>query len=413
MIKKFKQILKNKGVTLVEVLVATSLFAVAVVVAGDILVSDVQLEKKTNLQNTLAAEMRIILQQISSEIQNGTIDYDEYYSICVLNEGCKLNTPAWSAFYGMFQGVYGSRFYDPGKSLDNVATKNPDDIGAECSFPNPQNGKECEVVYNLSIDLNTGQNPFTGSADAASAFCENGKGLCGLPQMSGGSVTVDQLFILDKTGTKKTIIAKKLIRTNAPNGTPDYALGKVVMTGKDYDQNGVMDIFSCEEGYNCYGSVGNQAADLAALIPFKSLTKGDANFIKLNKITLPFGFDLTKPFEGSANDTTFVPITPLFANVKDIKFIIHPIEDPYKAYGEPNMKGQPSVTIIITIGLSALTTKDYPGIFPDITLQTTVAAGVTSRIDSYPPVVEVKDGGGDSWLKKEVNGPKTLNPVSN
>ncbi|MFA6305667.1 MAG: prepilin-type N-terminal cleavage/methylation domain-containing protein [Candidatus Gracilibacteria bacterium] len=409
MLKKLKQIFENKGVTLVEVLVAASLFAVATVVAGDILVSDVQLEKKTNLQNTLAAEMRIILQQISSEIQDGTIDYDEYYSICVLNEGCELNKPAGSAFYGMFQGVYGSRFYDPGRSLDGNDTNNPEDIGAECSYPNPQNGKECEVVYNLSVDLNTGQNPFTGSADAASAFCEAGKGLCAPPQMNSGSVTVDQLFILDKTGTKKTIIAKKKIRDFS--GGADYALGKVVMKGKDYDRNGVTDIFSCEEGYNCYGDVGDQADLLAQLIPFKSLTKNDANFIKLNKITLPWGEDLGKPFEGSASETMFVPITPLFASIKDIKFIIHPIEDPYKAYAEPNMKGQPSVTIMLTVGLSSVSVKDYPGVFPDITLQTTVAAGVTSRIDSYPPVVEVKDSGTGSWLKTEVNGPKTLNAV--
>ena len=391
MLKSLKQILKNRGVTLVEVLIASSLFAIAVVVAGDILVSDVQLEKKTSIQNTLASEMRIILQQISSEIQNGTIDYDEYYSVCVLQNNCKSGVST-SAFYGFYNGVYGSRFYDPGRSLDGAATNNPEDLGAECSFPTPQNGKECEVVYNLSVDLNKGQNPFTGDPNDANAFCDkkNGnRGVCN--QITGGSVNVDKLFILDKTGTRKTMIAKKLIR-NVEGGESDYALGKVVMNGKDYDQNGVMDIFSCADGYKCY----NESSIIAKLSPFKMIVK-DADFVT------PWSTDLTSAFEGSANSSTFVPITPLFATVKDVQFIIHPLEDPYKAYAEADMKGQPSVTIVITMGLASPAAKNYPGAFPDITLQTTVAAGVTTRIDSYPPVVELKDAASKNWLKDMID----------
>lgn len=389
--------MKTGGVTLVEVLVATSLFAVATIVAGDILVSDVQLEKKTSIQNSLAAEMRIILQQISSEIQNGTIDYEEYYSVCVLQRACKSNSVL--AFYGFHNGVYGSRFYDPGKSLDDDPTNNPEDLGSECSFPTPQNGKECEVVYNLSVDLNTGQNPFTGDTNAVNAFCDHQDGERGVcDQIIGGSVTIDKLFILDKTGTKKTIIAKKLIRANAPSGPADYALAKVVMNGKDYDQNGVMDIFSCAEGYKCSNS-----PLLKLLSPFRDILKID-DIISQNNITVPLGSDLNQPFEGNADKSFFVPITPLFASVKEVQFIIHPLEDPYKAYAEPNMKGQPSVTIILKVGLSSEAAKNYPGVFPDITLQTTVAAGVTSRIDSYPPVVELKDATAKNWLKGIVDG---------
>jgi len=408
-IKRFKQILKTGGVTLVEVLVATSLFAVATIVAGDILVSNVQLEKKTSIQNTLAAEMRIILQQISSEIQNGTIDYEEYYSVCVLQKACKSNSVF--ALYGFHNGVYGSRFYDPGKSLDGAITNNPEDLGSECSFPSPQNGKECEVTYNLSVDLNTGQNPFTGDPNDVNAFCDHqdgNRGVC--DKISGGSVILDKLFILDKTGTKKTIIAKKLIRANAPIGPADYALAKVVMNGKDYDQNGVMDIFSCAEGYKCL----NSPVLLALWSPFKNVLKIDSTFISQNNITVPLVSDLDQPFEGKADQSMFVPITPLFANVKDVQFIIHPLEDPYKAYAESDMKGQPSVTIILKVGLSSEAAKNYPGIFPDITLQTTVAAGVTNRIDSYPPVVELKDANAVNWLKGMTSGwpSRTIYPVN-
>ena len=161
----------KKGVSLIEVLIAISLFAIVAVVSSNILVDIVQLEKKNSIQNAVYEDLRMMLQMLTKEIQTGTIDYEEYYSYCVIQQADV------GSFFGINHGVYGSRFYDPGKSLDDNATHNPEDLGLECSF---WRDDECEVVYTLSSDLNTGQNPFFGNSADANAFEDiGGVGNCG------------------------------------------------------------------------------------------------------------------------------------------------------------------------------------------------------------------------------------------
>lgn len=339
--------------TLVEVLIAISLFTLAAVISTNILVEVVKLEKRTSVENAIYEDVRIIMQQLTSEIQNGTIDYDEYFSVCVVQDACNNNA---GARYGFYHGVYGSRFYDPGKRSDGVPAVNPRDLGIECSFPDPLGDKECEITYALSGDLNTGQNPFAGSDDAnlASAFCEEGKGIC---DGAKAVVVEDQLFLINGSGTKKTILGRKLIQND------DWALGKIVMNGEDTDQNGLMDKFECSEEYNC---------DIAQ----KS--------------------DLGEAFVAAT--TEFVPITPLRSNVKSLQFVISPIEDPYKAYAENDVRFHPTVTIILTLDLSAEFEEIYPGDFQEFTVQTTVATGLTERIESYPPKGDIYQAGGKSWI---------------
>lgn len=354
----------KKGLSLVEVLIAVSLFAIVAMISSTILIDIVQLEKKSSVQNAIYEDLRIMLQLLTKEIQSGTIDYDEYYNYCVI-QGADAN-----AFFGVNHGVYGSRFYDPGKSLDGVATTNPADLGLECSYP-PSG--ECEVVYTLSTDLNVGQNPFYGVAADSNAFVDRGVGGC-----STDGVT-DHLFLIDNTGTQKTIIAKKQINAF------DYAIGLVRMRGIDFDQNGLVDSFTCLDEFTCDLAVD----DSNIKIPYLDLIGKDINQLD-PPIRLPQESDLIGLF--NANTTQFVPISPLRADVQELKFIIQPLEDPYKAFAESGSRAHPTVTIILTIGLSDSAELDYPGEFEPITVQTTVAAGVLGRIETYPPVNEIMVG---------------------
>ena len=103
------------------------------------------------------------------------------------------------------------------------------------------------------------------------------------------------------------------------------------------------------------------------------------------------------PFD--INTTQFIPITPKRSTIKSLKFIINPIEDPYKAYAENTMRTHPSVTIILTLGLSKETAEDYPDDFEDLTVQATVAAGVIGKLDAYPPMNDVlSKSNAASWL---------------
>lgn len=384
--------------TLIEIIIAISLFTLAAVIASSVLVDIVQIEKKSSIQNAIYEDARIILQQLTKTIQSGTIDYEEYYNIYVVQDEINGRRPIADALYGLNYGVYGSRFFDPGRKLDGTAGVNPSDLGILCSYFDADGN--CEILLTSSSDLSTGQHPFDADDSveqaASDALCHEGAadvGRCGADKN-----VVSELFIIDSTGTKKTIIGRKLISGS------DYAIGMVEMEGRDLDQNGLVDIFSCGSEYNCYGGADSDSAEVLAenylLQPFvqEMVASGEAlDFIAENNIRVPLRSDLETAFNVSTSH--FIPISPLRSNIKELYFIINPTEDPYKAYAENAAQSQPSVTIVMTIGLSAEAEQDFPGEFPDINIQTTVAAGVIGRIDSYPPVSDIlSDDSDQSWI---------------
>jgi hypothetical protein len=139
----------------------------------------------------------------------------------------------------------------------------------------------------------------------------------------------------------------------------------VKLRGLDTDQNGVIDTWTCFDEYNC--------------TEFKD-----------TGISLPSFNDLTLPFD--LNTSQFVPITPKRSSIKSLRFIISPVEDPFKAFNEPLMQAHPSVTVIMTLGLSEEEKANYPGDLQDIMLQGTFTSGVLTKINSYPPTKDV------SWI---------------
>jgi len=146
----------KKGLILVEVLIAISLFAVVVTVANRILADIARLEKRSSVETLVFDDLRMIMQQLTYEIQHATIDYEEYYNYYVLQDAENALEPKDTVYMGLNYGVYGSRFYDPGMSLDGDPTENPKDLGIECSYPNSLPGdQDCEVIYSLSLDHNT------------------------------------------------------------------------------------------------------------------------------------------------------------------------------------------------------------------------------------------------------------------
>lgn len=383
----------RKGFTLVELLIAMSLFTLAAVISSNILIDVVKLEKKTSIQNAIYEDLRIILQQLTNEIQSGTIDYEEYYSQSVVQA---LNPPTGGPFYGINYGVYGSRFYNPGQSLKTLqnpayTTQNPDDLGIECSFPENAE-EECEIYYTSSADSDTGKNPFDES-DKADAFCDETL----IPNSCiDGRNQVKELYLIDATGTKKTIIGRKLL-----NIADDWAIGIVRMEGRDLDQNGVIDVFTCTNEFTC---AVHDPLELNFFGPNGAVQYPDAQELVEAQtgdyiLSLPQQSDLDIAFE--PNTSQFLPISPLRANVTDLRFIIVPVEDPYKAFAEQDLLSHPAVKIIITLDLANIVKDEYPGgvaAFDDITVQTTVAAGVLREIDSYPPMDDVISAAVGSWI---------------
>lgn len=378
----------KKGFTIVEMLIAISLFAIVATISTQLFIDIVNLEKKSSIQNVFYEDARIIMQQISNYIQAGAIDYEEYYNRYVVHDN---NGEA--GYFGVNYGVYASRFYDPGKSLVNEPTHNPEDLGVECSYPAGADIDECDVVFTLATDLNTGQNPFEYAASDeghANAFCDDPL-IGGCDGAEIGRVT--ELYLIDSTGTEKTILARK---KTGELTNDDWALGMMKLDGIDVDQNGVVDTWKCKEEFSCYGDgSAAEALEVATAIGHDYIQT--ASDVSAYDIRLPQYSDLGQVFDLSSSQ--FVPITPRRSSIKNLNFIIHPVEDPYRAFSEDNMQAHPSVTIVMTIGLTEAEAELYPGDFQDVTVQTTVTAGVLGKITSYPPTTDV------GWIDGVLNVP--------
>jgi len=380
----------KKGFTLVEILIAASLFVVVTSVSTMVLFDIIKSEKRSNILNAVYEDARIVMEQITEMIQNNAIDYDEYYSVNVLQPQNSFTDIA----YGMYNGVYSSRFYDPGLYyLNGIGStgSNPIHLGMQCSdVPTPASISDCVMPYKLSKDKNTGKNPYEGRSGAqqtdSNAFCDQysdpAMNDCDLLATSEDvtGISSDELYLINAAGNKKTILVQQNLNDQ------DSAIGMLELDGIDSDQNGITDLFTCGEQYTCDSEVG----DIGPYLITKLGGRYPSILNDLDKIS-DLGMSIAKrsnkisAFNFSANNS-FIPITPFRSNVASLQFIITPIEDPYKAYAEDAVQTHPSVTILLVVEPSSAEKAKYPGGNPpQAVIQKTVTAGVHEKVESYPP----------------------------
>jgi type II secretory pathway pseudopilin PulG len=349
------------GFTLLEALIAATIFALVSTIGAAIFINISQSERKTELSNALYEDARIIMEMLSREIRAGTIDYEEYYSINVAD----------AKYYGINRGVYGSRFYDPGYYLKDDGTvavgTNPTHLGVHI---------DQGVIYSLSVDKNTGKNPYQAPGKAT-AFCDDlvpGK-VC--PDPAPAQIPAqDELYLISSDGRSKTIFVSQQIKTN------DYAISTLKLEGSDFDNNGTIDLFTCSENSLDYTDCKKESTVPAEDFHFPVTVSFDDD----DKLALKH--DPTKQF--SLQTSAFAPISPLRSSIKDLQFIIWPDEDPYKAFAEKDVQYQPNVTIVMTLEPSEEEKADYPSDkIPEITIQTTVSTGVHQKLSTYPPTSDL------------------------
>ncbi len=374
----------RRGFTLIEILLAASIFTLIATISTTLLISTVNTEKKTDIRNALYDDARVVMDQLTNYIHNNAIDYDEYYSVNVLQP--KSPGPNGIA-YGLYHGAYGSRFFHPGERLDHATATNPIDLGVECSYPPNEPLTTCEVIYDLSQDENTGQNPYHGSSinpdenptdqNRANAFCD---------EVLGGNACATvpnnqtELYLTSPTGGEKIIIGSQTVGV-------DHSLAILKLRGLDVDKNGLFDLYECEDGYAC---------DTDYTTIFNNYFQGypniqDSSAFSALELSLAYHDDLETY---DANTSPFIPITAFRSDVFSVQFYINPIDDPFKAYAESNMKHQPSVTIVLTMKPSKFDRDNYPGgNFPTVTIERTVSTNIYQDVESYPPTNDLE------WLK--------------
>jgi prepilin-type N-terminal cleavage/methylation domain-containing protein len=363
---------KPTGFTLIEVLIATSIFTVVSLLAMTAYINITRIQSRINLENAIYEDGRFMMDRLTRDVRENAVDYEEYFN----KNFHAASGQAWP--YGHTYGCYSLQFYNPG--INSSRAVDSHGLGALCGFPvdgDPAANPGC-TIFKPSFDINTGKNPFVGRAGTpaeteASAFCASNftyvlKSYSNLIKTcSPGQEFYPQqeLYLIDKNGKKKTIFARRKIATS-----PDvYALGMVQLNGEDSDSDGIFDKwencsggankFCCASGFDC------------------TLTNGsDSLETTLATYTLP-----TQLYKG------FIPVSPLRSTITRLNFIITPIEDPHKAFAEFSELAQPKVTIAMTLEPSPDQLKNFggdPANPPEITLQTTVSSRVQTEVTSLP-----------------------------
>ncbi len=351
-----RKISRREGFTLVEVIIASSIFTVVSLIGVTIFINVIRIQKRIYLENAIYEDGRFMMERLSREIRGNAIDYEEYYNKLVEE----------SVDYGAKHGCYATRFYNPG-------TDGPYNggLGAYCSNPplvDPKTKPGC-VIDKTTLDINTGRNPYEGitapdnTAGDANAMCSLKFPLSPACTMDPTLNDRDELYLIDSKGKEKTIFALKQF-----NSVPEYALGMVRIDGKDSNGDDIVDqwidkstvtpSFFCALGFDCPAS-------------------GEA----LLSLESTLGFTPATLYQG------FIPMTPQRTNITRLRFYVSPLEDPRKAFAETDaaqaIQQQPHVTIVMTLQPAASELSAFQGSAPTITLQTTVSSRVYNEVKSY------------------------------
>jgi len=344
---------RKKGFTLIEVLMAVSIFSAIGLIAVNIFVNITRLQSRVSLENAIYEDSRFLMERISREVRNNAIDYEEYF-----NKSANIGAASACKQYGDMYGFYAAQFYHPGVGDASSLTIKPGAYGAFCNDKTPYQGQNC-TLYKPSLDNNLGKylDPNTSVGTTSNAFC---------PQINFGLTCdptkpnnlQDSLYLISADGKKKEVFAKKQINAN-----PDYAFAEIKLKGEDSNNDGISEKwrqcgtkkFCCDSGFSC------------ETVP--ALSSLESSLVTGGTIGIYDGF---------------VPISPLRTNIKSIKFLINPNQDPYKDFAEPAKVIQPTVTIFLTVAPSASELNKYPiGYAPEISLQTTVTTRVQTEVKSY------------------------------
>lgn len=343
------------GFTLVEVLIALTLSGMLLTILVSTFFDTYVFSQEMAVRTSLLSDSKILLDTMAQEIREGKVDFEEYFQQCVVDDGtgrhCPNDSSALSSVdsfdtYGQDHGLYEWQFFDGGVYFDSGGVERVDGVGALCQKPDGSGGFDVVRVPNAecvsgslsySEDFNTGV--FDG--ELASSICssnymqlsndtplgepqpmtpETGNGSCSIAGLN--SNVFDELYLLNEDETRKIIYAREQISDGG------YAVSKLELVADASASSGGIELvdYVCADSYNCTEANGD-------MVDRTDLNSKD-------------------PGEDILNN--FVPVTPLKVTVEDLKFIINPMEDASKAYGEFSSEAQvpPRVTILMTLKAS-------------------------------------------------------------
>ncbi len=334
---------RQSGFTLVELLIATSIFSVFLVAIVTLTINMYRDSKRIELEEQMYQDMRALMRQITVMVEGNAIDYEEYFRAASGDaEFAGLSGVGGNYAYG----DYAKQFYDFGSD------------GAPGILCNSGVAVELDPTCTIdrsTIDLNVGQNPINGLAEDANAFCGV---FAACPGVMDSLHEQDQLYLINALGTRKTILALEPVERDPGTGpVVENALSTLWLNGSDSDGDDITDTWAIADEFIGNGNIDDMVADLGA-------SKSE-NLV----------------YDG------FIPISPLRTNITSLKFYISPLEDPYKGFAETDAASgtlvQPHITVVMTAEPSVMERLDYFGLPPTETLQTTIYSDVRLNVRSY------------------------------
>lgn len=310
----------TKGFTLIEALVAGSIFVIIMGMVGGVLFNAFSTDRKATISKNLYEETRIALERVAKEVRKGTIDYEEYWSWYRQPSG-----PTSDTDYGKNYGQYGLQFY---RQAD-FPLQTPSSPGTRSRSDD-------------NVGLSAGSTAIGDATDTAYGRCD--------PTLVPAVPTVTnieqcELYLISAEGREKTVfrLAKDSSVTPA-----EYRLTMLKLNGYD-----------CGAAHDC---VTRDTSDP---------TDGDGQID-------------TFVAEGDFAGYVFRPIQPDTINIKRLSFFVSPLDDPRKAFAnfDNAVQVQPHVTIVITAAPSKKQQGGLRGEIPEITLQTTITARAQNEVKS-------------------------------
>ncbi len=345
---------KRRAYTLVELIIALTIFSVVAVLCVQALITSMASAKRIQAQVFLYTEAQSLMNQLAREVERNTVDYEAYYLRNVQGE------TGWD-FLDAY-GLYGQAFYHPG-ATDSSPLTGPypsiEGYGALCSDGLSYYPEDCpdETPNYDDLDLDTGAHPFSEIYDFSSysdddptfmnAFCEDADGITDCD--AWGETVMTELILINGAGDERTVFTQEL--TSAGD---EYSISVIKLSGTDSDSDGLVDTWVCGSDFDC-----------------SSNPDGD----------IPDPDDLTD--SDDPQDAYFMPIVPSALNIESFIIYIAPFEDPYRAFAEEEVQIQPQVTIVLKATLSDDYSNLLLGDVPEIIIQRTISTGVYSEVPSY------------------------------
>ncbi|MCF7846091.1 MAG: type II secretion system GspH family protein [Candidatus Peribacteraceae bacterium] len=309
----------TRGFTLVEAIVALSIFLIIITMVTGLFTDAFASKRKTEVSKMVYEEARIALERIVKEVRKGTIDYEEYWNRFQFQ-------PAETAIsvYGLNYGDYARQFF-----RDSVG-----DIPATVTR------------YHENVGINTGSNPL---GDASSlAVCDPAV-IPAVPDSSGYEQC--ELYLISADGTEKTIL--KLIPEVVGDDT-EYRLEMLKLPGYDSDADGQIDSWNIDDSTD---------TSLSKFFDFCSA---------YDEITHAC---TTRQFQKIQPDSIKITSLKFYVSPReDPRKAFAEFTD--------DVQQQPHVTVELTAEPSALRSRGVRGEIPSITLQTTIGGRAQNEVKS-------------------------------